>query len=556
MSAPAASHRRDIAAKGVPTRNLPPLKEAHGALMQEVHYVQEQRDPGVFLGFQSRWACDKARVKVCEKSRRIGLSWSEAEDAVECAALSVADGGMDVWYIGYNKDMAIEFILDCAQWAQHMQGFSVEINTADEIFVDGDERQSVLTYSIKFGSGHRITALTSNPRSLRGKQGRVIIDEAAFHTALAELLKAAMALLIWGGEVRIISTHNGDDNPFNQLIKDVRAGRLPYSIHRITFAQAIAEGLYKAVCARTGKEWTAEGEAKWEAEIRAQYGDDAEEELDCVPKHGTGAFLTRELVENCMRQGWAVLRDKREPDFTFKPERTRELAILDWCEEHLKPELDALRELQDVTSFLGADFARVSDLSAFLPLVQFRTLKRRVPFIVELRGMPFTQQRQVLWYIIDRLPRFVGAALDARGLGMQMSEETAQRYGQTRILMIQATQPWYLENLQPYKAAFEDSMIELPMDADVLTDHRVPRVIKGIPQIPELRTTDADKKKRHGDTFIAGALAWHASRVLHGTSIYEYQAAPPRSMRWDGTSGDRDTDDKHEDFSHGNAGAW
>jgi phage FluMu gp28-like protein len=67
-----------------------------------------------------------------------------------------------------------------------------------------------------------------------------------------------------------------------------------------------------------------------------------------------------------------------------------------------------------------------------------------------------------------RLPRFAGAALDARGLGMQMAEQTAQRYGATRILMIQATLPWYLENLPPYKAAFEDELIELPMDADVL----------------------------------------------------------------------------------------
>ncbi|MBI2770002.1 MAG: hypothetical protein HYX47_10290 [Burkholderiales bacterium] len=520
-------------------------------MLQQVHYVQEQRDPGVFCLYQTRWVSDKAKVKVCEKSRRIGLSWGEAEDAVECAALSVADGGMDVWYIGYNKDMAIEFILDCAQWAQHMQGFAAEISEADEIFVDGDERQSVLTYSIKFASGHRITALTSNPRSLRGKQGRVIIDEAAFHTALAELLKAAMAMLIWGGEVRVISTHNGDDNPFNTLIKDVRAGRLPYSVHRITFADAVREGLYRAVCARTGKDWSAEGEAEWVAEIRAQYGDDAEEELDCVPKHGTGAFLTRDLIERSMRKGWPVVRDQRKPEFTFEPEYQRKGVILDWCEETLKPLLDELRQLRDVTSFLGADFARISDLSAFAPLVQFRDLKRRIPFIVELRGMPFQQQLQVLWYIMDRLPRFVGAALDARGLGMQMSEQTAQRYGATRILMIQATLPWYLENLPPYKAAFEDELIELPMDADVLADHRVPRVIKGVPQIPELRQQDAQKRKRHGDTFIAGAMAWHASRSLAGGTDYAYQAAPSRSNRWDGPTGDQD-----DDVHHSQAGAW
>lgn len=527
----------------------PPLPPALKPLAQEIHYIAEQRSPGVFLDYQARWVSDRAKVKVCEKSRRVGLSWGEAEDAVECAASAK---GMDVWYIGYTKDMAIEFILDCAQWAQQLQGFAADIEAGEELFVDGDERQSILKFSITFASGFRITALSSTPRNLRGKQGRVIIDEAAFHTDLAGLIKAAMALLIWGGEVRIISTHFGDENPFNQLVQDIRAGRLPYSLHRIPFDEALAGGLYKRVCLRTGVEWTAEGERRWAAEIRAQYGDDAEEELDCVPKHGSGAFLARELIERVMRKDWPVLRDQRKPEFTYAPESARKGEILDWCEEFVRPELERVRELRDVTSFLGGDFGRIRDLSAFLPLIQFRNMKKRAPFIIELRGMPFQQQRQILWYVIDRLPRFGGAALDSRGLGMQIGEETAQRYGVTRILQIQATQQWYLANLPPYKAAFEDEMIELPMDADVLADHRVPRVIKGIPQIPDVRTVDADKLKRHGDTFIAGALAWHASRELLGGTVYEYQSAPPKAVGWDGPRQDHDED--HELGAR--RGAW
>lgn len=522
-------------------------------LGEAADYKFDQRQPivaddgAVLLPYQQRWIADTSKVKVVEKSRRIGLSWAEACDAVLCAA---ATSGMDVWYIGYVKDMAIEFILDCAQWAEHFQSVAEAIEISEDVFLEGEEKKSVFAFSIKFASGNRITALSSKPRNLRGKQGRVILDEAAFHEQQAEILKAAMALLIWGGDLRVISTHDGDDNPFNLLIKDVRAGRYPYSVHRFTFDEALYEGLYRRICLRTGDTWSEAGQDKWAGDIRAFYGDDAEEELDCVPKHGSGAFLTRELVERCMRQGWPVLRDQRKPEFTFQPERTRELAILDWCDQHLKPELDALAQLDEiVSSYLGGDVGRIGDLSAFLPLIEFRTLKRRVPFLVELRGMPFAQQKQVLWYIADRLPRFVGAALDARGLGMQMAEETAQRYGQARVLMIQATRPWYLEHLPPYKAAFEDEMIELPMDADVLGDHRVPRVIKGIPQIPELRQVDAQKRKRHGDTFIAGALAWHASRTLAGSTTYEYTAAPARGQLWDGV-------DRDDDFGYAGAGAY
>jgi phage FluMu gp28-like protein len=507
-------------------------------LATQSDYKFGARAPAVLLPYQQRWLADKSQVKVVEKSRRIGLSWAEACDSVLCAA---AANGQDVWYIGYVKDMAIEFILDCAQWAEHFNSVAEAIEVSEEMWLEGEEKKSVFAFSIKFASGNRITALSSKPRNLRGKQGRVILDEAAFHEAQGEILKAAMALLIWGGDLRIISTHDGDDNPFNQLIKDTRAGRFPYSVHRFTFGEALMEGLYQRICLRTGEDWTEKGQAAWEAKIRANYGDDAEEELDCVPKNGSGSFLTRELVESQMRTGWPVLRDQREPAFTFRPEEFRISAIKGWCDDHLGPLLAALPTNE--MSFIGGDFARTGDLTALVPLLQRQNLTRYAPFVVELRGMPFRQQLQVLWYLIEGLPRFVGAGLDGRGLGSQMAEETAQRYGPDRILCVMATQPWYLEHLPPYKAAFEDRLIELPMDADILLDHRVPKVVRGVAQIPELRTTDAQKKKRHGDTFIAGSLAWFASRMLAGANDYGYAAAPPRAGRWDAANSDQDGGD-------------
>lgn len=243
----------------------------------------DNRTPMVLLPYQQRWIADPAYVKVCEKSRRIGLSWGEAADS---ALLAAQTSGMNVWYIGYNKDMALEFIHDCGNWAKFYGLAADEVEETEEVFADGDDKQAVLAFVIRFASGWRITALSSRPNNLRGKQGRVIIDEAAFHDDLPELLKAAMALLMWGGQVHIISTHDGVDNPFNELITDCREGKKPYTVHRITFDDALADGLYKRICLRRGIDWTAEGEAAWVAEIRASYGEDAAEELDCIPKNG------------------------------------------------------------------------------------------------------------------------------------------------------------------------------------------------------------------------------------------------------------------------------
>ena len=83
--------------------------------------------------------------------------------------------------------------------------------------------EQVQAFRLKFASGFKIVALPSVPRALRGKQGLVIIDEAAFHKDLAEVLKAAVALLMWGGQVVVVSTHDGSANPFNLLLDDIRA---------------------------------------------------------------------------------------------------------------------------------------------------------------------------------------------------------------------------------------------------------------------------------------------------------------------------------------------
>ena len=171
----------------------------------------------VFLPYQKAWLADKAPVKVVEKSRRVGLTWAQAHDDTLLAATS-GRYGMDILYISFNQDMTREYIEACAEWAKRLQVVAGKVN--EDVFRDGDERE-IKAFRIDFASGRKILALSNRPSNLRGKQGRVVIDEAAFVEDLPELLKAALALLMWGGQVIIISTHNGVDNAFNQLVQDV-----------------------------------------------------------------------------------------------------------------------------------------------------------------------------------------------------------------------------------------------------------------------------------------------------------------------------------------------
>jgi phage FluMu gp28-like protein len=180
------------------------------------------------------------------------------------AGLAANAGGDDVWYIGYNQDMAREFIETCGDWARQ---FGQACEAVEEVLVE-DEDKDILAFRIRFASGHKITALSSRPSNLRGKQGVVVIDEAAFHHDLKELLKAAFALLIWGGRVRVISTHDGVENAFNELCEDIRAGRRKkYSLHRITLDDALQDGLYQRICLTKGDTWAAAAEVAWREDL-------------------------------------------------------------------------------------------------------------------------------------------------------------------------------------------------------------------------------------------------------------------------------------------------
>ena len=400
---------------------------------------------GVLLPYQKKWVADDADVKIADKSRRIGMTWAEAGDDALYAAS--ADGD-DVIYIGPTKEIAKEFIDCVAMWATHYQAAASEIE--ESVFEHGDKpERDILSYRINFASGHKVIGLSSKPTGLRGRQGRCVIDEAAFHENLPELLKAAMAFLMWGGKVRIISTHNGDDNPFNDLIKECLAGKKPYSVHHITLDDALADGLYKRICEVLKREWSLEAEIEWRKSIFKSYGEFADEELLCIPSQGSGVFFTRVLVESCMKADLPVLQWICKPEFVHQPIEVRESICEAWCEDNLKPLLDTLDP--DLNTWFGEDFGRTGDLSVIWPLQEQKNLIYRTPFLVEMSKVPFEQQKQVLFYIVDRLPRFRGGALDARGNGQFLAEVAMQKYGENRIHQVMLSEKWYRENMPKYK---------------------------------------------------------------------------------------------------------
>ncbi|WP_230368967.1 hypothetical protein [Paludibacterium denitrificans] len=291
-------------------------------------------------------------------------------------------------------------------------------------------------------------------------------------------------------------------------------------MHRITLDDAIADGLYKRICYVTGQTWSAEAEKKWRDDLykNAPNPESADEEYGCIPKNSGGNWLSSLLIEKRMSADTPVLRYECPQGFELEPDYVRERHCQDWIDEVLQPELDKLPK--DVRSFDGEDFARSGDLSVHVPLIELQNLVRRVPFILEMRNVPFRQQEQVTFHLLDALPGFAGGAFDARGNGQFLAEVAMQRYGADRIHQVMLSEGWYRENMPPVKAALEDGDLDgLPKDKDVLADLRAVQIINGVPRIPDTRTTGEDKGKRHGDVAVAVALARYAARVIDAAPL-------------------------------------
>lgn len=541
-----------IAAAGLPLQPADPLRELTTSTRAEA--------PDVLLGYQKRWIEDQAQLKIAEKGRRIGLTWAEAADDVLIAS---GQDGSNVFYISATQDMAREYIEACAMWARAYDFAAAEIS--EGIYDDGTDsavdpaKRFIKTYEIVFpGSGKRIVALSSRPTNLRGKQGVIVIDEAAFAPDLKALLKAAMAMLLWGDKVRIISTHDGAENAFNELVQEVRAGKrggpAQASVHRITFADAVQDGLYRRVCFRRGKVWTAEAEADWVRAAYAFYGDAAAEELDAVPSQSGGAYLSLALIETRsvapnVAGGPALIRGKWDDAFAWLPEDVREAAVRVWCQEQLLPWLEALSPLLKHT--FGMDFARNRNLSVISTLEEDGAAIRREKMVVELFNCPFSSQKQILWFILDHLKtkRWRGGAIDKGGNGAALAEETAQRYGTQMVEQVALNDAFYLAHMPKLKAGLEDGTLQdIPRDPQIRDDLRALKLVNGIAKLPKGDTNvsaaakaaaadGGEKFKRHGDYAIALFLSNYA--FFREVGEIGWIPAPAKADRWDAGGSDR-----------------
>ena len=423
---------------------------------------------GLLLPYQVEWVRDRSPVKVCEKGRRIGLSWAEAYDAVLHAGQQ--DGG-NVYYQSYDKTMTRGFIADCGFWCNKLNiGAKMLGEVLVDLGADGDHQ----AYKIELASGKEILAMTSAPRAFRSKgkpKDWAIVDEAAFVDDLGEVLKAAMAFLMWGGEVHVISTHNGTGNLFNALVSDVREGKRKGRLFSFPFRRAVRDGLPNRILGIRGVPITPKAIAAWVTEVRDFYGENAAEELDCVPTDGDGTWLTWDLIRGA--------EDERAG----------------------QPELHT-----GGATYIGVDIARRRHLwiAVALELCGDVLWTRE---LIARRNISFAEQTAIVGELINRYQP-VRVAVDQTGMGEKVVEDWVNLHGSV-VEGVLMNSPSQLKLATALKERLEDRRLRNPSDVDLRSDLRGVRKVTGPTGNPRLITPD--RGDQHSDRFWAYALACGAA---------------------------------------------
>jgi len=417
------------------------------------------------MPYQQRWLKDTSRLKIWEKSRRIGATYVQAyEDVSDCAVTP----GLPVWFSSADESAAKEYILYCEQWAKILNAAAKYLG---EVVIDSEK--DIKTFVVEFANGSRINALRSNPKAFRSKGGKVILDEFGFHDDADGLWKAAKPCITWGYPMRILSTHNGKNCRYYRMTEDAKQDRGGFALHTTDIFRAVDEGLVDKI---SGEETTQEKRDEWiRLEKEACQDEDTWlQEFCCVPVDEATAFLTYELITSC-----------ETPDC---------------LQEELMP-----IQTQTLASgfYLGMDIGRKKDLSVIWIMEKLGDVAwtRKV---IELERRPFREQRGILFEILPYVRR---ACIDSTGLGMQLAEEAQEAFGEYKVEAVSFTQPVKEELAFGLRRKFEDRTIRIPVDRNIREDlHGVRKVTTTAGNI---RFDGARTAAGHNDRFWAIALAIH-----------------------------------------------
>lgn len=355
--------------------------------------------------------------------------------------------------------------------------------------LEDDKGYKFNNYVIEFPAGSRINCMSSNPRRFRSKGGDVVLDEFGWHDNPREMLDAAMPTTTWGYDIRILSTHNGEESEFNRivrLVKRVIAGELSFeqaktlhwSLHHTPITTATEQGLAEKVYKLKRVDPEARNRFLAECRARCRNEDAWNQEYMCIPSTALVALIPYDLYQAC-----------EDPN----------------C---LQPLVWHTEDRRDY--FLGGDIGREQHLTKFWvsELLGDLLVTRK---IVTLYKTPYRTQLQVLSDLLSN-QNIRRACIDATGIGDMLAEYAQDRFGTYRVEKVKFTAPAKEHLASMALGRFEDRRCRVPADRQIRESfHSVRRTVTAAGNI---RYDAAATEQGHADDFWAFALSSEAAQTV------------------------------------------
>jgi len=395
---------------------------------------------------------DPSPLKIWLAARQVGKSFAVAVEAIreslmgKCANLVLSSSQR-------QSQEVMEKVYSLLRY--------LRVRSAETIRAEGEKREEV-----RLPNGSRVISLPASPDTVRGFSGNVFLDEFAFHRDGREIWRAMYPAVTRGYRVRVTSTPNGRQNMFHELWSDDGNG---FSRHRTDIHEARAEGLAIDV---DGLRRGIGDPVSWAQEFECRFIDEAT------------AYITYGMIAACEDEG----ASKDAP--VFGPAAPGPL-------------------------YLGVDVGRRRDLTVFWLLERTGdVLWTRM--VREMDRAPFRAQREFLYWLLDGQAlgpsrgeaRVLRACVDSSGMGGQLAEEAAERFG-PRVEAVAFTQAVKEDLAVTLRRRFEERAIRVPSDPAIRED--IHSVRKFTTAAGHARFEAERSGGSHADRFWALALAVHAA---------------------------------------------
>ncbi|MDX9785457.1 MAG: terminase family protein [Desulfobacterales bacterium] len=415
----------------------------------------------IFYPYQQRWVTTDSRFKVGMFARQTGKTFTTTFEVAKDCQVADIEGRRARWVIlSRGERQAREAMEEGVK--RHCQAMGAVIKAVETEY-RGDATYKAL--EVVWPNGSKITALPANPDTARGFSANVFLDEFAFHQDSRKIWTALFPVISAGWKLRVVSTPNGKDNKFYDLM----TGDDPVWYRQTTdIYQAVNDGLPRNI---EELKRALDDEDAWAQEFELKWLDEA------------SAWLSFELIN-------AVEHEKAGDPSQYA----------------------------GGPCFVGVDIGARKDLFVIYVLEAVGDVMWTREIIAKKR-ISFAEQDALLDEVMARY-RVARCCMDQTGMGEKPVEDAQRRHGTYRVEGVLFNLASKLMLATVGKEAFEDRKIRIPMgDAHLRADlHKLKKVptATGAPRF----MADSDSAG-HADRTWACFLALHAAGNPAGPIEFE-----------------------------------